>query len=144
MKLTEKELNEFPIGTKIHCGKDTIIKAIKADFDACNWRKMEEHGWISANTLKSYKIDKIEIPTYTEYIPPKPILDDKEKEYLSYVIRPWRKKVKGIMKADGTGYEWIRIYLRGESFITLPLFGKGTMYKGMVLDKEYSLEDLGL
>jgi len=142
MKLTEKELNELPIGTKIYCGKETIIKA---DYGTCNWRKMEEREWTYESELKAYEVDKIEIPTYTEYIPPKPILDEKEKEYLSAVIRPWKNKIGYIEKRYGIDNEWIEIYLKkGNSYTNLPRFKKGTMYKGMELDKEYTLEELGL
>jgi len=145
MKLTEKELNEFPIGTKIYCGKEAIIKA---DYDKCNWRNMEEREWIYGGDLKAYEVDKIEIPTYTEYIPPKPILDEKEKEYLSYVIRPFKSKVKYIIKEklycnNSKSKEYIAIscFNSIDSF-EMPLFKSNTMYKGMKLDKEYSLEEL--
>ncbi len=147
MKLTEKELNEFPIGTKIHCREKTIIKA---DFDACNWRDMENREWYSSNILKTREIDKILFPNYTKYIPPKPILDDKEKEYLSNVIRPFRKRISKIEKVKNPLYksEWIRFSLICDSIIdesfSLPSFKADTMYKGMELDKEYSLEDLRL
>lgn len=141
MKITKKELNEFPIGTKIYCGKDTILKA---DFDICNWRKMEEHHWIWSDDLRSYKIDKVEIPTYTEYIPPKPILDDKEKEYLSFVIRPWRNRVKYITKEGGLNQEFINIETDELLSVMLPCFKAGTMYKDMKLNRRYSLKELEL
>lgn len=77
-----------------------------------------------------------------------PILDDKEKEYLSAVIKPWRNKVKCIEKMwacrDGNKVERILIEINGELNLILPFFMEGTMYKGMELNKEYSLEDLGI
>lgn len=79
-----------------------------------------------------------------------PILDKKEKEYLSAVIRPWRDKVDCIRKQrllTEENYEFIRIVYRDTTRtarIELPNFEKGTMYKGMELGKEYSLEELGL
>ena len=78
-----------------------------------------------------------------------PILGEKEKEYLSAVIRPWRDKVKNISKKEYPGkyvqYQYIAIRLKtGEEDVCLPNFQQGTMYKGMELVREYSIEDLGL
>ena len=155
MKLTEKELNEFPIGTKIIYQGNEVIKIELT-------QNKHNNIWYNVNTYDMYDteqllivarhestegcIEKIEIPTYTEYIPPKPILDDKEKEYLSYVIRPFKNKVKYIRKTpDRTKYEYIRIvYNDGDLPTDLKDFDKGTMYKGMKLYKEYLLEELRL
>lgn len=78
---------------------------------------------------------------------PKPILDDEEKKYLSRVIRPWRDKVEYIRKInfDDEDEFIVIIYRERESkAIALPCFKKGTMYKGMEVGKEYSLEELEL
>lgn len=80
---------------------------------------------------------------------PKPILDDIEKEYLSNIITPFIDKVLYIRKNTySNNTEYIDIgYCESnkvEYNIEFPLFKKGTMYKGMELDKQYSLEDLGL
>lgn len=77
----------------------------------------------------------------------KPILDDVEKKYLSRIIRPWRDKVEYIRKInfDDEDEFIVIIYRERESkAMPLPCFKKGTMYKGMEVGKEYSLEDLGL
>ena len=76
----------------------------------------------------------------------KQILDKAEKEYLSNVIRPFRDRVCDIEKVitDYGSTETICIYYDGNKVIDLPSFKKGTMYKGMELNKEYELEDLGL
>lgn len=73
------------------------------------------------------------------------ILDDAEKRYLRGVIRPFRNEVKSIRKKIQTGeiYEFILIELSFD-ILVLPRFEKGTMYKGMVTNKEYTLEELGL
>ena len=76
---------------------------------------------------------------------PKPILNEKEKEYLSYVIRPFRKKIEYIIKNSAyCPVEWITIKFKDGQATSLPQFEKGTMYKGMELVKEYGLEELGL
>lgn len=83
---------------------------------------------------------------------PKPILDDAEKEYLSNVIKPFRNRVLYIKKEPYTlgenDFEFIRLRYRDIDTKTIgllfPMFKKGTMYKGMELDKEYSVDELGL
>lgn len=79
-----------------------------------------------------------------EYKPP--ILDDVEKAYLSAVIKPFRKDVEWIEKLNPSslnGKQYLRIELINDYF-TLPVFEKGTMYKGMKRGKRYTLEELGL
>lgn len=76
------------------------------------------------------------------------ILDETEREYLSAVIKPFRKKVKHIVKINLFGSpeeQFIRIVIGNLDFINLPNFNKNTgMYRGMEGDKLYSLEELGL
>lgn len=156
MKLTEKELNEFPIGTKIkiklsHVNREKmlLVKINKLEYiDIEN-----KNNICSASSLLfllGKTVEKVEIPTYTEYIPSKPILDDKEKEYLSGLVKPFKSKVKHIAKEklycnNNKSKEYIAIscFDSIDSF-EMPLFKPETMYKGMELDKEYSLEELGL
>ena len=75
-----------------------------------------------------------------------PILDKKEKEYLSAVIKPF--KIRCITKSETISdlSEFITICLDNDEdeHITLPYFKKGTMYKGMKPDKNYTLKELGL
>lgn len=77
-----------------------------------------------------------------------PILNDEEIEYLRAVIKPFRKDVEYIVKLPK--FEWIQeeIYIHiGRSWrgnIELPTFKKGAMYKGMEINKRYTLEELGL
>lgn len=78
------------------------------------------------------------------YIVEKEILDDAEKEYLSAVIKPFKGKVKYIRKYDCPIREFIEIGISNDATITFPNFKKGTMYKGMETEKEYTLKELGL
>ena len=68
-----------------------------------------------------------------------PILNDTEREYLAAVIRPF----KYIQSCSGLSYEYIVVKISTERW-GFPKFVEGTMYKNMELDKEYSLEELGL
>ena len=81
---------------------------------------------------------------------PKPILDEKEKEYLSAVIRPFRKHIITIRKIQNYKYEFIEIVIYSNvegvscEVISFPYFNKGKMYKGIEINTEYTLKELGL
>ena len=80
-----------------------------------------------------------------EYVPD--ILTDKEKDYLSAIIKPFRKDIKYIekFKSNYVGKEYIYIVMKkDDDYCKLPRFFKGTMYRGMELNKRYTLEELGL
>lgn len=125
---------------------------------------LNEDGY-SGNRLENYNNDlkdkdgernldivKVERPTYeTVFERKEEILDNTEKNYLRSVIRPFRDRVKTIEKDiiddmdDMDNGEYISINFEDflDSF-SLPTFKKGTMYKGMKLNKEYTLKELGL
>ena len=75
-----------------------------------------------------------------------PILDDVEKEYLSAVIKPFRKMIAYIVKAQDfdDGKQCIRIILQNGDGMHFPYLDDDAMYKGMEVNKEYSLEELDL
>ena len=81
---------------------------------------------------------------------PKPVLTDEEKEYLSNMVKPWTNKIKTITNYWGTGNcvnEFIQICYIQDGFnyyMSLPQFERGSMYKGMELERDYSLEELDL
>lgn len=79
------------------------------------------------------------------------VLDDVEKSYLRSVIKPFRGRVNYIYKTScGEKAYFIRIVVRstilprGLDSMFFPVFAKDTMYKGMVLNKTYTLKELGL
>lgn len=123
---------------KVECynGKYKIIDTGIYFFDE------EDNLWYSAWSMASvllrgnFQIIKL----------PKPILDEKEKEYLSYIIRPFRSEIISIYKqrSDSHRNEWININFKNDIEMVFPSFRSGTMYKGMELDKKYTLEELGL
>ena len=75
-----------------------------------------------------------------------PVLDDVEKEYLSAVIKPFRKMIAYIVKAQDfdDGKQCIRIILQNGDGMHFPYLDDDAMYKGMEVNKEYSLEELDL
>ena len=72
------------------------------------------------------------------------ILDNKEKEYLTNVIKPFKDKILYIEKREHLDEEYINIVIKGYDTTTFPNFKKGTMYKGMETYRSYTLEELGL
>ena len=83
---------------------------------------------------------------------PKQVLTEKEKEYLTVMLKPFKESVVHIFKTDfhvKDGLEYLRIHIHdaldGAYYdISLPCFKKNTMYKNMELGKRYTLEELGL
>lgn len=84
----------------------------------------------------------------------KPILTASEKEYLSNVIKPFRKKSPIAIGKHVSGYladeEHIVIWMSNidnpniKETITSPHFKAGEMHRGMEADEECAPEDLGL
>lgn len=74
----------------------------------------------------------------------KEILDEKEKEYLRNVIKPFREKVTSIQKDGNRLREYIKIGIKNDANISLLYFETDTMYKGMKIYKQYTLSELGL
>lgn len=85
-----------------------------------------------------------------EYEIEQPILDEVEKRYLESMLRPFKDRVDYIKKIDNSLYdkEHINIVMSSTisyscyEYISMPFFEKGTMYKGMKVDKKYTLEEL--
>ena len=78
----------------------------------------------------------------------KPKLTDKEREYLSVVIKPFRNDVDFIKKRSYIStkrreVEYIAMDL-GIEDVCLPVFEKGKYYQGLEEEREYTLEELGL
>ena len=153
-KYNYKDLKKAPIGTKITFQNGYLIKIDKERvYGVING--IYYNGNIDYIILflkgkvtdeRFGKIIKIEEPIYqTVYECKEEILDEAEKRYLSSVIRPFRDKIKYIIKVKSS-YDnnfYIRIVLNND-VSTLPYFKKNTMYKGMKLDKKYTLKELNL
>ena len=78
-----------------------------------------------------------------------PKLTDKEKFYLSNIIRPFRNNIVYISKQIHTpGIEFIRIDIKNNfddiETINFPDFKANELYKGLELDVNYTLEELGI
>ena len=99
------------------------------------------YGWIDSISIMTVLEGKANIIKL-----PKPVLTDEEKEYLSYVIKPFRNRIKYFYKwacAD-CDTEIIMAVCKDHSYLGFPPFKKNAMYKGMEPNKKYTLDDLGL
>ena len=94
-------------------------------------------------TIKLGSVKSIERPHYQK-IYSRGILDTKEKEYLSAVIKPFRNKVNKITKKQYEDIESICVSFANNDWFSLPAFNKNKMYKGMNANRDYLLEELGL
>ena len=117
--------------------KDGIYGMFKYSEYSCDWNPA--YHLLTGILLGRYEITK------------NPILDEIEKEYLSNVIKPFRDKVKCIVKRDyemSYENEYIFIVFNDDGCMQIkmcfPSFKKGTMYKGMKANKRYSLSELGV
>ena len=104
------------------------------------------------NNLKWYPSGMLEdllIGNYQIILKPRSILDPAEKEYLSRLIKPFKDQVIAIAKRSANYGEFIDIMIdEGEledcDNIYLPYFKPDSMYKGMKVGREYTLDQLGL
>ena len=150
---TYEDLKESPIGTKVTFESGIIL--IKVDKE--NYKEIKEYGTTryielleglkdNWQYMNQGKIIKIEEPTYkTVYEHKEEILDETEKRYLRSVIKPFRDRVTFISKLHTReDKEFISINLKNGDYIDLPLFKENTMYKKMIINKDYTLKELGL
>ena len=145
----------------------TILEAVKALTEGKkirrnDWSKgdyvtlkdnkvVSQSGWASGLCIENFSKD-----WWEEY--KEPILDEKEKEYLSAVIKPFKDRVCYIQKVKTTNSDNQFIFIRVKRYdceenerestkyedIDLPYFRENTMYKNMEGNKKYSLKELGL
>ncbi len=110
----------------------------------CSYSDEDKELWINHKDLYSDKLLDYEVEIEEN------ILNEKEKEYLSYVIKPFRNRVFNIKKVECSNNSYfINIKVISKLFpsikenICLPFF-QNEIYKGMESDKDYTLEDLDL
>lgn len=73
-----------------------------------------------------------------------PVLTKTEREYLSAVITPFEDDIEYISKCRGNHGAFITIKLHFEPPVIFPYFDEDMKYRGMKLEKKYTLEELGL
>ena len=98
--------------------------------------------WTNSSMLDDLLLGKVEIIKLA-----KSILDAAEKRYLSQVIRPFKDQVISISKNSTIYGEFIDIEIDeagDDEDIYLPYFKPCSMYKGMKINRKYTLDQLDL
>lgn len=73
------------------------------------------------------------------------LLTKEEKEYLECVIKPFKDIVEYIAKSDiDNNLEYLCISIKDDYHLCFPNFLKNKYYKGLEIEKKYTLKDLGL
>lgn len=138
----------------VTCKNGTKRMVIKSYLiDGCGQRTDSLDNYnnkLERNDYDDLDIVKVERPVKYETIfeRKEEVLDAAEKRYLAGVIRPFRDKVKYIVKYDNslikTEKEYLKIKIMNDADINFPYFEKDFMYKGMKESKKYTLKELGL
>ena len=96
---------------------------------------------------EEYDIVKVERPVkYETVFEREEVLDETEKKYLAEVIRPFRKRIQFIQKKKEITEinPYIRIVCEDNDKLVFPYITDNSMYKGMEVNKKYTLKELGL
>lgn len=136
------------LGLKL--GEEFTIKGVNSSYRfkltaiglMSSWRNSSK--WNSSGLLEDFITGNYQISKEVNSI-----LDEAEKRYLSALIKPFKKQVISISKRSINYGEFINIMIDEGEFINprnicLPYFIPGKMYKGMKVNREYTLEQLGL
>lgn len=155
LELIERQFTKSDLkdGDTVTC-RDGSKKVVSKDF-LCDNNGPVSLTYYTANLKdaggdEEYDIVKVERPAKYETVfeRKEEILDETEKRYLASVIRPWRDIVDYIVKLRSVEQnsikEYIVIFTVENDKIVFPEFEADTMYNGMKLNEEYSLEKLGL
>lgn len=132
------KLNQLPIIARHNDGYLLIIDKKLYLSDACETDKCLLLSFGQFNNL------------IVELNREQPILDEVEKKYLWNIVKPFKDRVVCITKNKLYEYEYLAITIvKVESYskfntFYLPDFVPNTMYKGMKLNKDYTLKELGL
>lgn len=134
-------MNKFKVGQKvkiIRTGKIGEIKNIDSnDFTIYGCSNMcYQVGYNDICVKDCFTVHDLELI--------KEILNEKEKEYLNNVIKPFRNRVTYIKKCGDKFKGFISIGIEDDTNICLPYFEIDTMYQGMESYKKYTLSELGL
>src|SRR5574344_1876418 len=129
--LTSEEYREWKLKNCSDC--------LNCLFNYVNCKMWVNHTYMYSNKFLDQEVD----------IPSPHILDKEEHDYLRAVCKPY--KVKYIYKCETEmGNQFIGIMVKSSVYCglteswSMPYFTKDTMYKGMEVDKDYTIQDLEL
>lgn len=149
-QFTKVDLKDRDIVTYRDGNKRMVIKSHLINGYGQRTSSLDEYNnKLEENVYDNLDIVKVEKPVKYETVfeRKEEILDKTEKKYLAGVIRPFRDKVKSIVKYNSpsrSGKEYLKIQIIDDVGINFPDFKKDFMYKGMETDRNYTLEELEL
>lgn len=149
VKFTKSDLKDGDIVTKRNGEKRTLVGKYLHSVKRASPLTYYTEDLKDAGGLKEHDIVKVERPIKYETVfeRKEEILDEVEKRYLASVIKPFRHKIKSIMKrreSNSSNLCYITIRLKDDDIAYFPCFKENSMYKGMEPNREYTLEELEL
>lgn len=148
VKFIKSDLKDGDIATDREGKKRTVSKGFLVDsFRAISLTYFTE-DLKDVYGEEEYDIVKVERPVKYETVfeRKEEILDEVEKRYLTEVIRPFRKRIQFIQKKKEITEinPYIRIVFEDNDKLVFPYITDNSMYKGMEVNKKYTLKELGL
>ena len=149
--MAENKMAEVAKLLGLKLGEEFTIKGVNSSYRfkltaiglMSSWRNSSK--WNSSGLLEEFITGHYQISKEKA----NSVLDAAEKRYLTNIIKPFKDQVIAIAKRSANYGEFIDIMIDEGDIgdcgnIYLPYFKPGKMYKGMKVNREYSLEQLGL
>lgn len=149
-QFTKSDLKDGDIVTYRNGDKRTVIAGNLINSNGFISKKLNQYTNELKDTVigESLDIIKVERPVKYEIVfeREEEILDEIEKRYLTEVIRPFKKRIQFIQKRKEITEinPYLRIVFEDNDKLVFPYITDETMYKGMEVNKKYSLKELGL
>lgn len=150
VKFIKSDLKDGDIVTYRNGDKRTVIAGNLINSNGYISKKLNQYTNELKDTVigESLDIIKVERPVKYETVfeRKEEILDEVEKRYLTEVIRPFRKRIQFIQKKKEITKinPYIRIICEDNDKLVFPYITDNSMYKGMEVNKKYTLKELGL
>ena len=145
VKFTKSDLKDGDIVTYRNGDKRTVIAGNLINSNGYISKKLNQYTNELKDTVigESLNIIKVERPVKYEIVfEREEILDEIEKRYLTEVIRPFRKRIQFIQKKKEITEinPYIRIVCEDNDKLVFPYITDNSMYKGMEVNKKYTLK----
>ena len=151
LELVERQFTKSDLEDEDHCIFKNKDKAIKIGeyvvMDGGAIPLKEYNNKLEHNYNSNYDIVRVDRPVeYKTICKNDEILDGTEKKYLTDVIRPFRKRIQFIQKKKEITEinPYLRIVIEDNDKLVFPYITNQTMYKGMEVNRKYTLKELGL
>ncbi len=149
-QFTKSDLKDGDIVTYRNGDKRTVIAGNLINSNGFISKKLNQYTNELKDTVigESLDIIKVERPVKYETVfeRKEEVLDETEKKYLTEVIRPFRKRIQFIQKRKEMTEinPYLRIVFENNDKLVFPYITDNSMYKGMEVNKKYTLKELGL